>query len=403
MMRRRGTFLLTGVLITACAHRANAPEGGSDKATIKVGPEAFNEGGGPGLAAWIAYGARRVALYEKRLGTVRNRSADDFALELGARSALADFWAQQRANADKPSVYLDLLVDLRSAGHLDEYVLVHLSRPGWTVPGDALAEIDLAGFLSWSQTRLANHQPITAVAVVPVDGPLTPPVPGGSLPDAASLSPKVVPCASSAARIDAALAAWTKEEAALDGAPLGAFSSAEFARAVDWARGQPQFRTRGVTWVSPAAGDLHFLRGFCAVDRHDYAAATRALTESIRLDPLSPGSRLELAHVMVRDRRFDDADRQIDGVLATNQDRCVLGRAYRQRGYILVERGRLEEAYAAYQKSLDHEPGSQLALREMVFIAGEIQRQGGPAARAFKPYQPPATPNQVVTECEDRR
>jgi hypothetical protein len=105
--------------------------------------------------------------------------------------------------------------------------------------------------------------------------------------------------------------------------------------------------------------------------------------------------------VLVQGRKFDDADREIDGVLATTADRCQLARAYRQRGYILVEHGRLEEAYAAYQKSLEYEPSSQLAMREMVFIAEEVQRLGGAAARAFKPYRPPANrSSQVVTECQ---
>jgi hypothetical protein len=41
-----------------------------------------------------------------------------------------------------------------------------------------------------------------------------------------------------------------------------------------------------------------------------------------------------------------------------------------------------------------------VALDEMVFIVGELQRLGGSGARAFKPYQPPpASTRQLVTVC----
>jgi Flp pilus assembly protein TadD len=168
---------------------------------------------------------------------------------------------------------------------------------------------------------------------------------------------------------------------------------------LEWARGQPQFRRRGVTWASTAAADLLYLLGFCAVERQDFAAAVRALEESVRLDPLSPGTRLELAHVLAESKHLDDADRQIDGVLAVTQDHCQRARAFRQRGSILVERGRLEPAYLAYQQSLEEEPGNPLAVREMVFITREIQRLGGAAASAFKPYAPPARSSRVISEC----
>lgn len=408
MMRRRCTIVPSLALALAvqigCAHPpASAPATPAEKGSVTIDPQALSEGSLV-VGAWVLYGATRVRLYEARLGRFRNQSGDDFALELGARAALADFWAAERHQADKANAYLDLLVDLRQAGHLDEYVISFFGRPGWTVPGDALAEIDLAAFEGWGRTRLANHQPVTLADVHPTTAPRYPAVPGDTLPKARDLSPKVVPCASAAPRITAALESWAKEEATLDGAPLAAASRAEFARLVGWARDQREFRTRGVTWVSPTPADLHYLLGFCAADRHDYAAAGKALAQSVRLGPLSPTTRLELAHVLVQGKRFDDADRLIDGVLATTQDRCHRAHALRQRGYILVERGRLEEAYAAYQKSLEHEPTSQLAVRQMVFIATEIQRLGGAAARAFKPYQPPPAPagQQLVTECAEQ-
>jgi len=393
------------MLAAACASRATGggagtPAPAADHAVVNVGPEAVAQGG-QALAAWILYGATRAKLFEARLGRFHNQSGDDYALELGARAAMAGFWSEQRARADRPNAYLDLLVDLQQAGFLDEYVLAFFARPGWTVPGQALATFDLGGFTSWRGKRLDGHQPVTLVAVEPESGRHVPESPGAGLPSANDLAPKKVPCARSVPRMTEALASWAREEAALDGAPLAAATREEFARLIDWARSQPQYQRRGVTWVSPTPADLQFLIGFCAVERQDLTEASRALGESVRLNPLAPGTRLELSHVLVLQKKLDEADRQIDGVLATTQERCELARAWRRRGYILVERGRLEEAYAAYQKSLDHDPANRIALDEMVFIARELQRLGGSGARAFKPYQPPSTaaPRQVVTEC----
>lgn len=383
----------------ATGEGASTPAPAAEQAAVNVDPQAVAQGA-EGLATWLAYGTVKAKLFEDRSGRSHNRSADDFALELAGRTAMADVWSRQRATAAKPNPYLDLLVDLQQAGLLDEYVVAFFARPGWTVPGEALAAFDLGAFTSWRSKRLDGHQPITLVAVVPASGRQWPEIPGAGLPSTNDLVPKKVPCASSVPRITQALAGWVKEEAVLDGAPLAAATREEFARLVDWARTQPQYQRRGVTWVSPAPADLHFLVGFCAVERQDLAEASRALGESVRLNPLAPGTRLELSHVLVLQKKLDEADRQIDGVLATTQERCELARAWRRRGYILVERGRLEEAYAAYQKSLDHDPSNRMALDEMVFIARELQRLGGSGARAFKPYQPSQTaPRQVVTEC----
>jgi tetratricopeptide (TPR) repeat protein len=397
-------WCLLPILAAACASRATGaggspPPTASDRADVQVGPEALATGQS-GLAAWIGYGALKAKLFEDRAGRFHNQSADDFELELNARAALADAWREQRATADKPNPYLDLLVDLKQAGFLDDYVVAYFARPGWTVPAAALGGFDLAGFASWRGQRLEGHQPVTLVEVVPARSPRWPEAPGARLPNPNDFTPRKVPCATSVPRMHEALAGWSREEPTLDGAPLAAANREEFSRLVDWARAQPQYQQRGVTWILPAAADLHFLVGFCAVERQDLAEATRALGESVRLAPLAPGARLELAHVLVEQKKFDEADRQIDGVLATTRERCELGRAWRRRGYILVERGRLEEAYAAYQKSLEQDPASRVALDEMVFIARELQRLGGSGARAFKPYQPPAAaPRQVVTEC----
>jgi tetratricopeptide (TPR) repeat protein len=403
MIRRRapGPLPLMLAAMLACGHQdtpADAPlDRTADRGVVTVSAEAGAQGE-RALAAWLAYGAARARLFEERQGHFHNQSGDDYAIELGARAALAEAWQGHRGT-DR-NAYLDLLLEVRRAGFLEEYVISYFAKPGWTIPGPALGQLTFPAYARWGTSRLENHQPQTLVSVEPARNSPYPTVPGGGLPSAGAFSPKLMACGASVPRITSELAAWAKEEAMLDGAALAASHRAELVRLLEWAREQPEYRRRGVTWVAAATADLNFVLGFCAVERQDWTAAARALRESVRLDPLSPGTRLELAHVLVQGRKLDEADSQIDGVLATTDDRCQLARAWRQRGYILVERGRLEDAYAAYQRSLGYEPGSQLAVREMVFIAQELQRLGGPAARAFKPYQPPpARSPQVVTEC----
>src|SRR3954466_12617297 len=111
----------------ATGHGGGGPQASTDRAVVTVGPEAVAQGE-QGLAAWILYGAARARVFESRLGKLHNQSGDDYALELGGRAAMADYWSSQRARSGKANPYLDLLVELRQAGHLDEYVVTFFAK-----------------------------------------------------------------------------------------------------------------------------------------------------------------------------------------------------------------------------------------------------------------------------------
>jgi tetratricopeptide (TPR) repeat protein len=398
---RAAWWPLFALILHACATRgggAPAPQGAHDE--VWLDPQATALGAGA-LSAWMIYGTFREVLFEQRGGRSHNRSASDYELELGARQKLVEAWAKDRGQAQKPNEYLDLLLEVQAAGFLDEYVVAQLAVPGWTIPGGAVGSLDLSGFETWAAIHLPAHRAVAMVTVQPGNGPLWPDRPGATLPDPNALAR--TSCATALPALGQAVADWRREESALDGAPLAAADRRELVRVLIWAHDQPEYLRRGITWVTPTPAELYYLQGFCAVDRGDFGAALAPLEQSARLAPLVPRTRLELSHVLVSQKRFDDADRQIDGVLATTRDRCQRGRAWRQRGFVLVERGHLEQAYAAYQKSLEEDPGSKLALDEMVFIVRELQRQGGPDARAFKPMPTPpsTTSHQVVSQCQD--
>jgi hypothetical protein len=113
------------------------------------------------------------------------------------------------------------------------------------------------------------------------------------------------------------------------------------------------YRSRGITWVTSRPPRLSFLVGFCAVETQDHAAAERFLTVATGLAPLLAAPRLKLAHALILQRKLDAADDAVDLLLRTTQDRCSLGGAWRKRGYIRFEQGRLEDARSACTRSLD--------------------------------------------------
>ena len=399
---RTPALLLLATTGWACAHAAppasTAPAEGTGKPEVVIGPHAM-EGGDLALAAWLVYGMKRAQILGERAGHFHNQSGDDYAIELGARQAMLDFWSEKAGGKANPE--FDLLLEVRKAGFLEEYVVAFFARPGWTIPADAVTALDLPGFRKWGGKRLAGHEPQIGAMAKPASGRQWPDPPGAKLPNVDELSPKKVPCSDSTPRVSAALAAWDEEERALDGRPVAATSRDDFLSVLAWARDQPAYKGEALTWVTPAVLDYQFLLGFCAVDRHDTPAAVAALGKAVHMAPLTPNVRLELAQALLGARRFDEADAHIDLVLKTTDDRCGLAVAWRKRGLLLVERGKLEPAYTAYQKSLEYEPSSRIALNEMLLIRREAARLGGPTARAFKEIKPPPLGGQVVTECKE--
>jgi len=115
------------------------------------------------------------------------------------------------------------------------------------------------------------------------------------------------------------------------------------------------------------------------------------------LDPQDASSRMELAHVWIQRGEFGPAEEQIDVVLATAQDPCLIAQALRKRGFIEFERGELSQAYSTYTKSLDYEPGSELARRELGLLY-ETMKSQGLAELPSPEYIPPRGP-QLTTQC----
>src|SRR5450631_876897 len=120
--------LIFAVLFAAAA-ASPTPGGPKPKIEVMVDPSALAMGKDVG-AAWLGYAMARATLIvdrQKLKVPQHNRSADDYSIELGARSVMADFWME----AGRPkSPYLDELVEIKKAGFLEDYVLVYFRKTG---------------------------------------------------------------------------------------------------------------------------------------------------------------------------------------------------------------------------------------------------------------------------------
>jgi len=90
----------------------------------------------------------------------------------------------------------------------------------------------------------------------------------------------------------------------------------------------------------------------------------------------------ERGAALVALKRFDEVLVVYDELLKEpNLDKAMQARVYRGRGFALTELGRLIEAEAAYQKSLQIEPGNERAIAELAYIeklkAGGHRAPGG--------------------------
>lgn len=106
-----------------------------------------------------------------------------------------------------------------------------------------------------------------------------------------------------------------------------------------------------------------------------------------------PGLASERGAALGQLHRLDEALAAYDEGLAligvNDRDKA---RLYRGRGYVLTEMERLDDAEAAYRESLKLEPGNQLALGELDYIAK--LRLGGRKApsSSLAPLPPPKPP-----------
>ena len=349
------------------------------------------------LQTWLIYTAVLAADARSQAGGAADPvRTSDYDMEYRARAALASTWRDKRAVKGTPAdPYLDKLLEIEAAGFLDEYVIATFAQPGWTIPGATLATLDFPAAGDWFDAHAPGFATPRFAHVEPAVGRVARPVPGAGLPDDTTLSPGALPCEQAAPRLAEAVAAWDAEARALTALPLAVDSGQQFIPLLHNLAKMEPWRSAGVTWVAPRAGNLAFIAGYCAVEDEDYSLAEGYLRRATTMLPLVPTIRLELVHVLTARRKLDEADRELDAVMAFVADDCGRALAWRKRGYLRIDQGRLEEAREAYKRSLEFEPGNPIALAELQVIEQEVVKAGG----RRDPYIPPPAGPQVTSNC----
>jgi hypothetical protein len=317
--------------------------------------------------------------------------AGEYQIEVDGRRKMAEFWKEN--GASDTDGYLDFLVEVEKLGFLEEYVIAAFSQPGWTVPGTAMADLDISSFIAWAVQNLQGH---TGEVRAVLDRPRLD-TPGASYPPPEEFVNAQGPRCDKRSELEGVLERWEADRQALIGRLLAVPSGMNFLYYLDELGTDGELSRTGATWVSPSIVDLLFIGGFCAIERADLKAAQRYFEEASSLDPYNASVRMELAHVWIQKSQFEPAEKQIEFVLATSEDPCIIAQALRKRGYIEFERGELSKAYATYTQSLDHEPGSELARSELGLLYQTMEAQGFENLPPPEYVPPPG--QQLTTQC----
>ena len=410
MMLVMRSLLTLGLSLSALAVCSCAPIGGQGRASKKSEAQRENAivlspsvvaKGNETAPAWLAYGIAKLALLEKA-GAPPRTSVTDFDSEVEARTVMLAVWKDSRRERGSKDAYLDLLLTIKEAGFLREYVVAALARPGWTIPGKDLPSLRLPDYVDWAKSHVPNHQVLTPVEVASRRIPQHPRVFGDSLPSPQGLSPEDVPCAQSSERLTQAHQAWLREAKLLTAAPLAAANREQFSALVRWAADHHADYRNGVVWVSPKAYKIAFFTGFCAVDLADYATSIAPLRSARALLPPSAEPRLEIVQSLAKSKQLDAAMEELDATMQLPMGKCMQGIAWRKRGFVFFELGRLREAFQAYQKSLEFDPGNKIAYSELTLLASEILRHEKLSPGEKRVYAaPPALPVQLTTRCTE--
>ena len=139
----------------------------------------------------------------------------------------------------------------------------------------------------------------------------------------------------------------------------------------------PDDKGQSVEVMSGDWADAYLLKAYALIELRKLPEAQTALAAAIRLSPMNPLYRSELAYTY---QVLKDCDASIENYraaasaaeLGSGEERKLedLGIAWRGEGYCLVEQGKLDEAEAIYRKALDANPKDQKSQGELRYVEG---------------------------------
>lgn len=135
---------------------------------------------------------------------------------------------------------------------------------------------------------------------------------------------------------------------------------------------------------------LAFLLGAEAVERKAYDEAIPYLDRGLALQPHNVPLIAEKAIALQGKERWAEALALVDTALASGDLLLIMHSAplHRRRGSSLLGLGRLSDARAAFQTSLETEPGHPAAVNELAYIT-QLEAGGPPRASVIVANPPP--------------
>lgn len=142
--------------LAGCNTSVYTKDGVTDGDTFYLAPRAYSDDG-PALQSWVAYSLIKSTC-QLELGGENPARNSDYGCEFTARQHLVSTWEEQRAaHPGASDDYLDALLRVREAGHLDEYTVYYFGHRDWQVP----VEVHVAEFRRWQRKNLLRHRPQT--------------------------------------------------------------------------------------------------------------------------------------------------------------------------------------------------------------------------------------------------
>ena len=152
-------LLIAGLgLLGACNSEIYLRDGVTDGDTFYLARRALQDDN-PVLQSWVAYSLSRSACQLESGGTNPAR-ANSFRCEFRARRMLAETWMEKvEAYPALSDAYLDDLLRVHQANHLEAYVLHFFGKQNWQSP----QYIDREVFRKWRYKNLRRHKAETRI------------------------------------------------------------------------------------------------------------------------------------------------------------------------------------------------------------------------------------------------
>lgn len=355
------------------------------KDDINIDP-ALRERPKPVMMAWMTYAATTAVGYQATKD--QSRGPQDFMPEVVGRAFLANKWKEMRSKEGAPAdEYLDNLVRVGDADYVSELVLAYLSEPGWTIPKTAIEKLQLAKFLGWVKASWPTGAKAVTLASYRYVDDETRRVPGANLDDLSSQ--QKIDCDAHARHLQQQIDVWAKERATLKKRPFSVSTRDELVTLVNDLQ---KTGADDVIWVSPKVARIFYIAGFCAIEHKEHELGAKLMREVLALHPRDQRARLELAHALTMAKQYDASLKELEIVLKQEPDRCRRSKAWRSKGFTLIELKKYADAKAALNESLKLDPANKYTLHELTVVE---QAMGGKASDAK------ATSETAISTCLD--